>query len=116
VVKCTVSLRGRALLFSRSLIPFHRDGAIASESGEDAPAPAARPLKHVGLYVYRRSFLPTFVSLDPTPLELTESLEQLRVLEHGYAIAVAPGVSRTQGIDTPEQYAAFVARWRTSQG
>jgi 3-deoxy-manno-octulosonate cytidylyltransferase (CMP-KDO synthetase) len=116
VVKCAVSLRGRAMLFSRSAIPFHRDGAIAAESGEDAAAPAACPLKHVGLYVYRRTFLPTFVSLEPAPLELTESLEQLRVLEHGYAIAVALGVSHAQGIDTPEQYAAFVARWRAVHG
>lgn len=116
VVKCTVSLKGRALTFSRSLIPFHRDGAIAAESGEPVPAPAARPLKHVGLYVYRRQFLPTFMSLEPSPLELTESLEQLRVLEHGYHIAVARGASRAQGIDTPEQYAAFVARWRAAHG
>jgi len=114
VVKCAVSIRGRALLFSRSAIPFHRDGAMAAESGEDAPVPSAQPLRHVGLYVYRRTFLPTFVSLQPTPLELTESLEQLRVLEHGYAIAVALGISRAQGIDTPEQYAAFVARWRAA--
>ena len=116
VVKCAVSIRGRALLFSRSVIPFHRDGAIAAESGEAAPTPAARPLKHVGLYVYRRAFLPTFVALEPTPLEMTESLEQLRVLEHGYHIAVALGISHAQGIDTPEQYAAFVARWRAANG
>jgi 3-deoxy-manno-octulosonate cytidylyltransferase (CMP-KDO synthetase) len=116
IVKCAVSLKGRALLFSRSAIPFHRDGAIAAESGEEPPAPAAHPLKHVGLYVYRRAFLPTFVSLEPSPLELTESLEQLRVLEHGYSIAVALGVSHAQGIDTPEQYAAFVARWRAAHG
>jgi 3-deoxy-manno-octulosonate cytidylyltransferase (CMP-KDO synthetase) len=116
VVKCAVARSGRALMFSRSVIPFHRDGAIAAETGDDSPAPAAHPLKHVGLYVYRRSFLPTFVALEPTPLELTESLEQLRVLEHGYAIAVALGASSSQGIDTPEQYAAFVARWRAAQG
>jgi 3-deoxy-manno-octulosonate cytidylyltransferase (CMP-KDO synthetase) len=91
---------GRALYFSRSVIPFNRDGA----------SDAAQPLKHVGLYVYRRSFLSTFLALSPTPLERTESLEQLRVLEHGHTILCAHGEAHFTGIDTPEQYAAFVQR------
>lgn len=103
VVKCVVSRINRALYFSRSLIPCNRD-LVAT--------PLAQPLKHVGIYVYRKSFLATFVALPATPLEQTEQLEQLRVLEHGYAIAVAHGIARSQGIDTPAQYAAFVARCR----
>jgi 3-deoxy-manno-octulosonate cytidylyltransferase (CMP-KDO synthetase) len=91
----------RALYFSRALIPFPRDGT----SG-------AAPLKHVGLYVYRRAFLPVFAALPPTALERTEQLEQLRALEHGHAIAVAYGIARSHGIDTKEQYEAFVSRWR----
>ncbi|MHC4428760.1 MAG: cytidylyltransferase domain-containing protein, partial [Planctomycetota bacterium] len=71
---------------------------------------AARPLKHVGLYVYRREFLATFVSLPPTPLEQAERLEQLRMLEHGYEVAVATAEVTYHGIDTPEQYEAFVGR------
>lgn len=103
IVKCLVSLNRRALYFTRSLAPYNRDRN---------PNPSAAPLKHIGIYVYRKAFLRTFVSLSPTPLEQTEQLEQLRVLEHGYAIAVAHGVTRSQGIDTPEQYAAFVSRFR----
>jgi 3-deoxy-manno-octulosonate cytidylyltransferase (CMP-KDO synthetase) len=102
IVKCVRGVDGRALYFSRSLIPFDRDRAPG----------AARPMKHVGLYAYRREFLRTFVALAPTPLEFTESLEQLRVLEHGHAILCAEGEAHFTGIDTPEQYEAFVRRMR----
>lgn len=95
---------GAALYFSRALIPFPRD----STAGD-----GVRPLKHVGLYAYRRPFLDTYAALPPTDLERTEQLEQLRVLAHGHQIAVAVGPSPVHpGIDTPEQYAAFVARTR----
>jgi 3-deoxy-manno-octulosonate cytidylyltransferase (CMP-KDO synthetase) len=102
VVKCVRAADGRALYFSRGLVPYDRDRA----------AEAARPMKHVGLYVYRREFLRTFAALAPTPLERTESLEQLRVLEHGHSILCAEGEAHFTGIDTPEQYAAFVERMR----
>jgi 3-deoxy-manno-octulosonate cytidylyltransferase (CMP-KDO synthetase) len=102
IVKCVRGVDGRALYFSRSLVPFDRD------RGPDA----VRPMKHVGLYVYRRAFLRTFLALAPTPLERTESLEQLRVLEHGHRIVCAEGEAHFTGIDTPEQYAAFVARMK----
>jgi 3-deoxy-manno-octulosonate cytidylyltransferase (CMP-KDO synthetase) len=102
IVKVVVDASGRALYFSRSRIPHPARGD------------AAAPLKHVGLYVYRRTFLETYASLPPTPLEQTERLEQLRVLEHGHEIAVAIGDARHHGIDTPEQYAAFVARYRAA--
>lgn len=103
-VKVVLGARGRALYFSRSLIPFDRDARRE---------PEARPLRHVGLYVYRRSFLETYVALPSTPLERSEQLEQLRALEAGYAVAVAVRPSARVGIDTPEQYAAFVRRWRS---
>ena len=93
LVKVVVGAHGRALYFSRSRIPFHRVGATSG----------VEPLKHVGLYVYRREFLPIFLALAPTPLELTEQLEQLRVLENGHAIAVAIGNARFHGVDTPQQ-------------
>jgi 3-deoxy-manno-octulosonate cytidylyltransferase (CMP-KDO synthetase) len=99
IVKVVVDQRGRAMYFSRSLIPFDRDG-------QGAPA----PLKHLGIYAYRRSFLPVYVGLSATPLEQCEKLEQLRVLEHGHAIRVVEAVAHHHGIDTPEQYAAFVRR------
>lgn len=100
IVKVVIDARGRALYFSRSPIPFLR-----GEGG-------ATPLRHVGLYAYRRSFLDRYVTLAATPLEISESLEQLRALEHGHAIAVGVMETRNHGIDTPEQYARFVERWR----
>lgn len=104
IVKCVLTTAHRALYFSRSLIPYHRAGGTE-----------AAPFKHIGLYVYRRAFLDTFVTLPSTPLEQTECLEQLRVLEHGYSIACAVGQAHFTGIDTPEQYAAFVARWQDTR-
>jgi len=104
IVKVVVSSDGWALYFSRALIPHHRDPGVA----------AAQPLRHVGLYAYRSAFLQRYAAMTPTPLEQTEVLEQLRVLEHGGRIAVAVYACSSQGIDTPEQYEAFVARWRRS--
>lgn len=109
IVKAVVGRQGLAIYFSRAMIPFDRDGA-----GVKGTAPAS-PLKHVGLYAYTAGFLRKYASLPETPLEATERLEQLRVLEHGYRIGVAIHDCRHHGIDTPEQYAAFVSRWR-SQG
>lgn len=100
IVKVVLDGRGRALYFSRSLVPHDRDG-----TGE-----GARPLRHVGLYAYRAGFLRLYVTLPQTPLERAEKLEQLRVLEHGHSIAVAVAESHHAGIDTPEQYEAFVRR------
>ena len=83
-------------------IPHHREG------GKPVAA-----LKHVGLYVSTApDWSGTRVQLSPTPLEQSEMLEQLRVLEHGFKIGVAVVPCKTQGIDTPEQYEAFVERWR----
>lgn len=99
IVKVVCDERGMALYFSRSPIPYLRTGD-------------AIRLKHVGLYAYRRSFLDLSGSLSPTRPELAESLEQLRFLGHGHAIAVALVEASHPGIDTPEQYEAFVERWR----
>lgn len=98
IVKVVVDARGHALYFSRYPIPFDRD-----RSG-------ATVLKHPGLYAYRRDFLLRYVQLPPTPLEQAEKLEQLRALEHGFAIAVVRAHVRHHGIDTPAQYADFVRR------
>jgi 3-deoxy-manno-octulosonate cytidylyltransferase (CMP-KDO synthetase) len=95
VVKTAVDRKGNALYFSRALIPFPRDG---------------RPrniFEHVGLYVYRKDFLLTLAGLPPTPLEEIESLEQLRVLEHGYKLRVVETCCADNefsgfSIDTPE--------------
>jgi 3-deoxy-manno-octulosonate cytidylyltransferase (CMP-KDO synthetase) len=92
VVKVITDLRGRALYFSRSPIPFPRPEA-------QEPFPYYR---HIGLYVYRRDFLLLFSRLPPTPLERHERLEQLRALEHGYEIAVVETDDFGIGVDTPE--------------
>lgn len=101
IVKVVIGRSGNALYFSRSPVPYDRDAAAR---GGPAPAPT---LKHVGLYAYRRRFLATFTELEPTALERTEQLEQLRVLEHGYSIAVAIRPASSHGIDTPEQLTEF---------
>jgi len=104
IVKLVVDRRGRALYFSRSLIPYDRDAA------------GVRPLKHAGLYAYRSDFLLKYVTLSPTLLEEAEQLEQLRALEHGYQIAVIQSTVRHHGIDTPQQYNDFVNRMRKRGG
>ena len=104
LVVANVDGRLRAMYFSRSLIPFDRDPHTPSES-------KATPLKHPGLYAYRSDFLLKYVQLGPTPLEQTEKLEQLRALEHGYPIAVVKTHVRHHGIDTPQQYEAFVRQY-----
>jgi 3-deoxy-manno-octulosonate cytidylyltransferase (CMP-KDO synthetase) len=99
VVKVVTQADGLALYFSRATIPWWRDG---NPQGVRAlPQPA--PLRHIGIYSYRVHFLRQFPRLTVSPLEITESLEQLRALWHGYRIAVhttlhAPG----PGVDTPE--------------
>ena len=107
-VKVVCSRRGRALYFSRSPIPCYRDGLQVTET-------AADPLLaflHLGLYAYRRDFLLSIGSLPASPLEAAEKLEQLRVLEAGYPIAVGIVQEPSIGIDTPEDYRRFVERWR----
>jgi 3-deoxy-manno-octulosonate cytidylyltransferase (CMP-KDO synthetase) len=95
VVKVVLDAQHMALYFSRAPIAFPRD------TPDQFPSPA--PLRHIGIYAYRVSFLRLFPTLAQAPLERTESLEQLRALWHGHRIAVhmtqhAPG----PGVDTPE--------------
>lgn len=97
VVKLVCDAAGRALYFSRAPIPWWRDGPTAASPHPDAV------LRHVGLYAYRAAFLRRFPTLEPSPLERIESLEQLRVLWHGERIAVHVSAERPgPGVDTPE--------------
>ncbi len=91
-VKVVTALDDRALYFSRSLIPFDRDGYKKKP----------KLLWHIGIYGYRRDFLMQYVRWKPTPLELTEKLEQLRALEHGASIQVVTTRRHSVGVDTPE--------------
>jgi 3-deoxy-manno-octulosonate cytidylyltransferase (CMP-KDO synthetase) len=104
VVKVVVGLSGHALYFSRSLIPYPRK------------AEGRRAFEHIGMYAYRKDFLLKYAGLAQTPLETLESLEQLRVLEHGYRLRV---VETRQdyvplSVDTPEDLdrARVLARTR----
>lgn len=103
VVKVVTNLQNKALYFSRSLLPYFR---------EKTEYPV---YKHIGLYVYRRDFLLAFSQMELTPLERTESLEQLRVLEHGYPIYVAETRYSSQGVDTPEDLAKVAELIRTRE-
>ena len=93
-VKVVLAKNGHALYFSRSLLPYPREAAIA----------AAHPaLRHIGIYAYRAGFIQRFTQLEAAPLERIESLEQLRALWHGYAIAMHISASEpAAGVDTPE--------------
>jgi 3-deoxy-manno-octulosonate cytidylyltransferase (CMP-KDO synthetase) len=92
VVKVVLDRGGFALYFSRAPIPHTRD-----------PRGGWPPLyKHIGLYAYRRSVLLVLASLEPTPLERAESLEQLRALEHGIRIKAVETAYDSIGVDTPE--------------
>ena len=102
VVKVVLDAAGRALYFSRAPIPWWRDGRASGLQ----QLPADPPLRHMGLYSYQAGFLRRFPSLPVSPLELIESLEQLRVLWHGERIAVHVSDSRPgPGVDTPEDLA-----------
>lgn len=92
VVKCVLALNGDALYFSRSPLPYRR-----------ADSPGLQLYRHKGIYAYRRDFLEKFVTWKPSPLELAESLEQLRALENNARIKVLITDDESPGVDTPEQ-------------
>lgn len=99
VVKVVTDRSGIALYFSRAPIAWWRDGF----AGGVKELPTPRPLRHIGIYSYRVGFLKQFPQLEVAPVEVTEALEQLRAMWHGYRIAVhltpaAPGA----GVDTPQ--------------
>jgi 3-deoxy-manno-octulosonate cytidylyltransferase (CMP-KDO synthetase) len=92
-VKVLVNCQKEAIYFSRAAIPFYRNQHVL------APV-----YHHLGLYAFRRDFLLHYPTLTPTPLELTESLEQLRALEHGYRIRISLTPHSTLEINTEEDY------------
>lgn len=107
-VKVVCDESGRALYFSRSPIPFVRDGQA------DFARKPPMFLHHLGLYAYRRDALLSFSSLKPHPLEQLEKLEQLRALGHGWTIRVGVIAHAGRGVDTPADYEQFVAEFRKS--
>lgn len=93
-VKVITDLAGNALYFSRAPIPYFR-------TEHNVPL-----YHHIGLYAFRYDFLMQYKTLPQTPLEKVESLEQLRVLEHGFKIRVCVTHGKTLEINTPEEYQA----------
>jgi 3-deoxy-manno-octulosonate cytidylyltransferase (CMP-KDO synthetase) len=94
----------RAIYFSRSVIPYDRDKAGTGN--------IKNYLRHLGIYAYRKDFLLKITKLPQTSLEKIEKLEQLRAIENGFAILVAKVTHTCDGIDTPDQYAEFVKRYK----
>ena len=92
IVKVARALNGRALYFSRSPLPYRRE------------ATGCKIYEHIGIYAYKKDFLMKLITLPNTPLQQTESLEQLKILEHGYSMAVIPTKYPSEGpnINTPE--------------
>ena len=110
MVKVVVDRDKFALYFSRAPIPYRRDtegSRLKAQGSRSDLQPSTlsfqpRMLKHLGIYGYQRHFLLQFPSLEPTPLEQSEQLEQLRALEHGYRIKLLETVHDSIGVDTPE--------------
>jgi 3-deoxy-manno-octulosonate cytidylyltransferase (CMP-KDO synthetase) len=98
---------GRAIYFSRAPIPYDREKSGIGE--------VQQYLRHIGIYAYRKQFLLKITALPQTKLEKIEKLEQLRAIENGYSILVGKVKHTCDGIDTPEQYAEFVKRYRMNR-
>jgi 3-deoxy-manno-octulosonate cytidylyltransferase (CMP-KDO synthetase) len=106
-VKVVTDARGRALYFSRAAIPHRR------EAGESSPTVY---WQHLGLYAYGRDALRRWTSLEPSPAELAERLEQLRALHHGLRIGVALLAEPVEpGVDTPDDLRRAEAHWHALQ-
>lgn len=110
VVKLVRAASGRALYFSRAPLPWARDAFAAQRDVLPAEVPF---LRHIGIYAYRAGFLKRYTTLSRTPLEQAESLEQLRVIEHGHAIAVRltpepfpPGIDTQADLERAERWLA----------
>ncbi|BET69009.1 3-deoxy-manno-octulosonate cytidylyltransferase [Opitutales bacterium ASA1] len=112
-VKVVLSLQGEAVYFSRACIPFARD---SGGDVTDAWLAAGHVYRHLGLYAYRAEFLDQFCRLPPGRLETIEKLEQLRVLENGFRIAVGLTDQPTVGVDTPADVVEFERRLDASAG
>ncbi len=95
---------GIAIYFSRAPIPYDREKSGIGN--------IRQYLRHVGIYAYRKDFLTKITALPQTPLEKIEKLEQLRAIENGFDILVGKVKHTCDGIDTPQQYAEFVRRYK----
>jgi 3-deoxy-manno-octulosonate cytidylyltransferase (CMP-KDO synthetase) len=104
IVKVIIGKNNQAIYFSRSVIPYDREKSGVGN--------VKNYLRHLGIYAYRKDFLLEITKLPQTLLEKIEKLEQLRAIENGFAILVAEVKHTCDGIDTPDQYAEFVRRYK----
>jgi 3-deoxy-manno-octulosonate cytidylyltransferase (CMP-KDO synthetase) len=104
IVKAIIDCNNCAIYFSRIPIPYDRESSGVGK--------VQQYLRHLGIYAYRKEFLLKITTLPQTPLEKIEKLEQLRTIENGYKILVGKVEHTCDGIDTPEQYAQFVLRYK----
>lgn len=107
IVKVITDCNNGAIYFSRLPIPYDREKSGVGN--------VQQYLRHLGIYAYRKEFLLKITSLPQTPLEKIEKLEQLRAIENGYKILVGKVKHTCDGIDTPQQYAEFVERYKIGQ-
>ncbi len=105
IVKAIIDKGGKAIYFSRNVIPYDRQAGGAGD--------VKRYLRHIGIYAYRKDFLLKITKLPQSPLEKIEKLEQLRAIENGFEILVGRVKRTCDGIDTPQQYAEFVKRYHS---
>ena len=106
IVKVITDCNNKAIYFSRAPIPYSREKSGVGN--------VQQYLRHIGIYAYRKEFLLKITALPQTPLEKIEKLEQLRAIENGFDILVGKVEHTCDGIDTPEQYAEFVSRYKNS--
>ncbi|HUV40698.1 MAG TPA: 3-deoxy-manno-octulosonate cytidylyltransferase [Sedimentisphaerales bacterium] len=104
IVKVITDSNNKAVYFSRAAIPYDREKSGVGELHQY--------LRHIGIYAYRKEFLQKITTLPQTPLEKIEKLEQLRAIENGLPIIAAKVRHTCIGIDTPQQYAQFVKRYK----
>jgi 3-deoxy-manno-octulosonate cytidylyltransferase (CMP-KDO synthetase) len=102
IVKVVSDRNGKALYFSRLPIPYRKDSPLSLSAGVDHERLRPGYFKHIGIYLYRREFLLKYVNFTPTPLEITESLEQLRILENGFPVYTVQVEEDSVSVDTAE--------------
>ena len=112
IVKVVMRDDGRALYFSRAAIPYPRNAAPADSLMHADDIDLSNVRRHTGLYVYRRGFLLEFARMSQSPLERTEKLEQLRILERGYDIRVVQVDEPSIGVDTQADLDLVRSLWK----
>jgi 3-deoxy-manno-octulosonate cytidylyltransferase (CMP-KDO synthetase) len=104
IVKVVADISGRALYFSRCPVPYRKSAPLALSAASRSAA-CEGYFKHIGIYLYRKDFLLKYVRLSSGPLEISEALEQLRILEHGFPIFVVRVDEDSVSVDTEEDLA-----------